>query len=113
MDGLLQEYCLDLPVDAAATLQAWKKSYATDGQFTLYKASGCEKCENTGYKGRLGLHELLIGSTTVKKLIQKRATVEEIRGAAFMEGLRTLKQDGIDKILQGHTDIQQIRAVCY
>ncbi|MDP1708284.1 MAG: ATPase, T2SS/T4P/T4SS family [Gammaproteobacteria bacterium] len=112
IDELLQEYCLDMPIDPATVLQHWKSTYTVKGEFILYKACGCEECGNTGYKGRLGLHELLIGSNTIKRLVQRRATVEELRNTAFAEGLRTLKQDGIEKVLQGNTDIHQIRTVC-
>lgn len=110
---LLREYCLDMPLDADQVLKQWQDRYAPAGTFTLYKAgSACETCENSGYTGRMGLHELLIASAPIKKLIQARASAFDIRNAAFAEGMRTLKQDGIEKILQGHTDIQQIRAVC-
>jgi type II secretory ATPase GspE/PulE/Tfp pilus assembly ATPase PilB-like protein len=89
------------------------KSYGNDkGQFTLYKAKGCEACGNTGYKGRVGLHELLIASDTIKKLIQEHARVAEILAVSLEEGMRTLKMDGIEKVLQGITDLPQVRAVC-
>jgi type II secretory ATPase GspE/PulE/Tfp pilus assembly ATPase PilB-like protein len=89
------------------------KSYANDkGQFTLYNKVGCDACSNTGYKGRVGLHELLLGSDQVKKLIQEHARVAEILAVALNDGMRTLKQDGIEKVLQGITDIHQVRAVC-
>lgn len=109
---LLQEYCLDTPLDADGVLKQWRERYAPAGAFTLFKAGACETCENGGYKGRVGIHELLVADGAVKKLIQGRASVAEIRTAAFAAGMRTLKQDGIEKILQGHTDIHQLRAVC-
>jgi len=112
VDELLQEYCLDMPVDPGTVLQHWRSTYTTENEFTLYRACGCDECGNTGYKGRLGLHELLIGSGNIKRLIQRRATVEDLRNTAFAEGMRTLKQDGIEKVLQGATDIHQIRSVC-
>ena len=73
---------------------------------------GCEACGGTGYKGRVGLHELLVGSDPIKKLIQEHARVAEMLAAALDEGMRTLKQDGMEKVLQGITDMQQVRAVC-
>jgi type II secretory ATPase GspE/PulE/Tfp pilus assembly ATPase PilB-like protein len=60
----------------------------------------------------VGLHELLLGSDQVKKLIQEHARVADILAVALNEGMRTLKQDGIEKVLQGITDIHQVRAVC-
>ncbi len=60
----------------------------------------------------MGLHELLVGSDEIKRLIQRRARVEEIRQQAIREGMTTLPQDGIQKVLAGLTDFQQVRAVC-
>lgn len=91
----------------------WIKLFGDDkGQITLYEKVGCEKCSNTGYAGRVGLHELLIGTDPVKKAIQEHARVAELFAIALEEGMRTLKQDGIEKVLSGITDIQQVRAVC-
>jgi type II secretory ATPase GspE/PulE/Tfp pilus assembly ATPase PilB-like protein len=120
---ILQEYCSELLNTAPFkkdTKSAYEsvyrdlaKSYGNDkGQFTLYKAKGCEACGNTGYKGRVGLHELLIASDTIKKLIQEHARVAEILAMSLEEGMRTLKMDGIEKVLQGITDLPQVRAVC-
>jgi type II secretory ATPase GspE/PulE/Tfp pilus assembly ATPase PilB-like protein len=58
------------------------------------------------------LHELLLGTDAVKKNIQEHARVAEILGTALDEGMRTLKMDGIEKVMQGITDIAQVRAVC-
>ncbi|ADL56552.1 GspE/PulE family protein [Gallionella capsiferriformans] len=97
----------------AALFEQWLKLFANDKkQFTLYTPVGCEKCAGTGYRGRVGLHELLIGSDSVKKAIQERARVAELLAIALDEGMHTLKQDGMEKVLQGITDMHQIRAVC-
>ncbi len=91
----------------------WVKLFADPkGQFTLYSPVGCEKCSGTGYRGRVGLHELLIGTDPVKKAIQEHARVAELFAIALDEGMRTLKQDGMEKVLQGITDMHQVRAVC-
>jgi len=90
----------------------WQQRYGKDGKFTLYKTKGCPACNDTGYKGRVGLHELLVGTDPVKKLIQEKARVAEILAQALNEGMRTLKMDGIEKVMQGITDIAQVRAVC-
>jgi len=121
--ALLAEYAEELknteswkkdPVTASKALYAeWVKLFGDDkGQITLYEKVGCEKCANTGYAGRVGLHELLIGTDPVKKAIQEHARVAELFAIALEEGMRTLKQDGIEKVLQGITDIHQVRAVC-
>ena len=80
--------------------------------FRLHRPRGCTKCGDSGYKGRMGIHELLVGSDEVKRLVQKRASVEDLRRQAVAEGMTTLLQDGIQKVLQGHTDFKQVRAVC-
>jgi len=120
---LLEEYCQELKNtdtwkrDAKAAYESiyreWAKSFADDkGQFTLYTPVGCESCSGTGYKGRVGLHELLVGSDAIKKLIQEHSRVAEILAVALNDGMRTLKQDGMEKVLQGVTDMHQVRAVC-
>jgi type II secretory ATPase GspE/PulE/Tfp pilus assembly ATPase PilB-like protein len=78
----------------------------------LARPVGCEHCHNTGYKGRLGIHELLECSDDIKGLIKKKAETTLIRNLAISEGMTTLKQDGILKVLQGLTDIHEIRRVC-
>jgi len=103
--------------DPAAAMKAlyadWRKLFADDkGQFTIYGPVGCEKCSGTGYRGRVGLHELLIGTDPVKKAIQEHARVAELLAIALEEGMHTLKQDGMEKVLQGVTDMFQVRAVC-
>ena len=91
----------------------WVKLFGdANGQITLYEKVGCEKCSGTGYRGRVGLHELLIGTDPVKRAIQEHARVAELFALALEEGMRTLKQDGIEKVLSGITDIHQVRAVC-
>ena len=66
----------------------------------------------TGYSGRVGLHELMIASDALKKNIQEHARVAEMLVTALDDGMRTLKQDGIEKVLQGVTDMHQVRVVC-
>jgi len=80
--------------------------------FTLYRAKGCQKCQNTGYKGRTALIELLAGTPEMKNLIQNRGRMEEIRAQALKDGMSTLMQDGIRKIFLGETDLLQVRRVC-
>ena len=78
----------------------------------LYKASGCPECNNTGYRGRMGIHELLMGTDEMKKLIQVKAKMEDIRDQAIKDGMTTLKQDGVEKVFAGSTDLLQVRKVC-
>jgi type II secretory ATPase GspE/PulE/Tfp pilus assembly ATPase PilB-like protein/GAF domain-containing protein len=81
-------------------------------ELKLYKPKGCDVCDRTGYKGRMGIHELLVGTDEIKRLIQKHATVEEMREVAMSQGMTSLLQDGIMKCFDGHTDFKQVRRVC-
>lgn len=83
------------------------------GQITMYKAKegGCERCGRSGYRGRTGIHELLVATPDMKKLIAKNATIAEIRDLAIKEGMTTLMQDGIWKVLKGQSDLYQLRKV--
>jgi len=78
----------------------------------LYRPKGCDSCDKSGYKGRMGIHELLVGTDEMKRLIQKHATVEEMRDVAIPQGMTTLLQDGIMKCFTGYTDFKQVRRVC-
>jgi type II secretory ATPase GspE/PulE/Tfp pilus assembly ATPase PilB-like protein len=80
--------------------------------FRLYRPKGCSRCGNSGYKGRMGIHELLVGTDEIKRKIQRREPIEALRLQAISDGMTTLLQDGIQKVLQGHTDFKQVRAVC-
>lgn len=122
INQLLDEYCLELLNTEAfikdekagreAVLAGWKKRYGNEqGQFTMYRAIGCEQC-NKGYKGRVGLHELMLGTDRVKALLQTHARVAQLLAAALEDGMLTLKMDGIEKVLLGLTDIKQVRSVC-
>jgi type II secretory ATPase GspE/PulE/Tfp pilus assembly ATPase PilB-like protein len=82
-----------------------------DDALVLYRGRGCTGCNKTGYRGRAAIHELLIASDEVKRLIQTRARVSEIVTQAQAEGMTTLVQDGILKSLKGVTDLMQVRAV--
>lgn len=120
---LLAEYCEELKHTEAwkqdpnsvskEVHDRWVESYANEnGEFTLYHPVGCPECNGIGYSGRLGVFELLTGSDAIKRHIQERARVSELVSTALAEGMRTLKQDGIDKVLQGITDMQQVRTAC-
>ena len=78
----------------------------------FYRPKGCDNCDGVGYHGRMGIHELLIASDNIKKMIQKHESAEALRQAAITEGMTTLLQDGIIKAIQGHTDVKQVRRVC-
>ena len=79
---------------------------------TLYRAKGCGVCNDSGYRGRIAIHELLEGTDEIKHLIQQKSPMLEIRAQARADGMTTLKQDGIMKVFKGYTDIRQVRSVC-
>jgi type II secretory ATPase GspE/PulE/Tfp pilus assembly ATPase PilB-like protein len=78
----------------------------------LARAVGCDQCGHSGYRGRLGIHEVLECTPTLKGLIKKKATTESIREQSVRDGMTTLKQDGLLKVFQGLTDILEVRRVC-
>jgi type II secretory ATPase GspE/PulE/Tfp pilus assembly ATPase PilB-like protein len=119
---LLEEYCMELmntkefikdkKEGYQRILTTWTENYADgEGKFKLYRAVGCDQC-SSGYKGRVGLHELMVGTDNAKKLLQEHARVAQLLACALEDGMLTLKMDGIEKVLSGITDIKQIRAVC-
>ncbi|MEM7247594.1 MAG: GspE/PulE family protein [Acidobacteriota bacterium] len=83
-----------------------------EGPRTLHGAKGCSDCGGKGYRGRTGLHEYMIGTDEVQALIQRKAPADDIEEAAKKDGMTTLFQDGIAKILSGVTDLHQVRSVC-
>jgi type II secretory ATPase GspE/PulE/Tfp pilus assembly ATPase PilB-like protein len=99
--------------EISVLVASWRALYAGNGRrFTLYKEAGCEHCSHKGFKGRAGIHEVLTVTPEVHRLIQTRAPLAAVVAEARQGGLRTLKQDGILKVLQGKTTIGQVRAAC-
>jgi type II secretory ATPase GspE/PulE/Tfp pilus assembly ATPase PilB-like protein len=80
----------------------------TDG-FTLVRGAGCARCDQSGFRGRVAIHELLIASDEIRQLVQKRARVADVRDCARREGMTTLVQDGILKVLRGLTTFAQVK----
>jgi type II secretory ATPase GspE/PulE/Tfp pilus assembly ATPase PilB-like protein len=76
----------------------------------MVEAKGCAKCDHTGFRGRAGVHELMHMTPQLRKLIQTGARAEEIQHSAMSEGLRTLRQDGIEKVWAGITSIHEVRS---
>jgi type II secretory ATPase GspE/PulE/Tfp pilus assembly ATPase PilB-like protein len=102
----------DYAGEAKKLYESWVKAYGENGRMKLYRPVGCDKCNKSGYKGRIGLHELLVADDSIKKLVQERARVAEIFVQAVASGMRTLKMDGMEKIMLGQTDLKQVRSVC-
>ncbi|MFQ5716799.1 MAG: ATPase, T2SS/T4P/T4SS family, partial [Nitrospinales bacterium] len=102
-DGLAEQYGKDLFP---------KLGIKYTPSLTLYRPRGCEICDNTGYSGRTGLYEALQATPVMKRLIMKKALMEEVRGQAIRDGMTTLKQDGVWKVFKGETDLKQVLTVC-
>jgi type II secretory ATPase GspE/PulE/Tfp pilus assembly ATPase PilB-like protein len=93
----------------------WFKSHMmadhTD-DFTLMKKVGCERCDSSGYKGRIALHELLMGTEQTKTAIKKKYSATEIKTQSLAENMKSIKMDGISKVFQGITVLSQVLKVC-
>ena len=98
------------PVTRAEVLAGWTKRHSQDGRLMFHKSQGCEKCDHSGLKGRAGIHELMLVSRELRRLIQNGGRAEELQQLAMKQGMRTLRQDGIDKVLAGVSPIEEVRA---
>ncbi|HAZ62189.1 MAG TPA: type II secretion system protein GspE, partial [Armatimonadetes bacterium] len=78
---------------------------------TFYRGQGCTNCRETGYRGRIGIYELMIMNAEISELVVKGASAGEIRDAARANGMRTLQQDGLKKVLAGMTTIEEVMRV--
>ena len=117
IDELLEDYLYGLPPDTRPDIdvlrQDWLRRYGENGQFVYRHAPGCAACDESGYNGRVGIHELLIVDSQVRRLIQHKAPSGEIQHAAMLHGdFRSLRQDGILKVVQGLTTVEEVRAHC-
>jgi type II secretory ATPase GspE/PulE/Tfp pilus assembly ATPase PilB-like protein len=96
--------------DRNTLLERWTERYGVEGQLQFHHSPGCPVCEKTGFKGRVGLHELMVISRELRELIQGGARVEALLATAVQQEMRTLRQDGIEKVLSGQTTIEEVRA---
>jgi len=96
--------------DDTAVLADWRRRFGSAG-FALYKPVGCAKCDNTGYRGRAAIQELMSISQALRRMIQSGARAEELQRQALGEGMLTLRQDGLEKVLSGLTTLDEVRAV--
>lgn len=111
LDDFLHVYG-DSPIRPRDVLLAeWVQRFGVNGQLMHYHSPGCEKCDGRGFKGRVGFHELLTVSRDLRRMIQKGARAEEIQAQALKEGMQTLRQDGLEKVLQGLTSLDEVRAM--
>jgi len=88
----------------------WLERHRRDGRLLHHEAPGCPRCDGSGFDGRVGIHELMLVTPALRQLVGGGGRVEPLRGQAIADGMRTLRQDGIDKVLQGLTTIAEVRA---
>jgi len=113
LDALAHEYCRETPQAPADMVTRWRSRYGgADGQVTLNGPVGCTKCDGSGYKGRMGVYEVLVATPAIKARIQARATVAEVQLNAVNDGMITFEQDAIEKVLQGFLDLKQVMLNC-
>jgi type II secretory ATPase GspE/PulE/Tfp pilus assembly ATPase PilB-like protein len=98
------------PIKREAVLAGWLTRHAQEGRLMRHHSPGCKRCSDSGYKGRAGLHELMAVSRSIRRQIQTGARAEELQATAMAEGMRTLRQDGIEKMLAGITTMEEVRA---
>ncbi len=115
LEELLDDHLFALrpadPAAARAALQTeWLGRFGREGRLQHYSARGCPACAQTGFRGRHGIHELMPISRELRHLIQTGTRAELLQQTALAEGMRTLRQDGIEKVLQGITTIDEVRS---
>lgn len=111
INALAEEYSVGTALRIPDVEAEWREKYVVDGAIRLAQPVGCSQCSGLGYAGRLALYELLVASPPIKRITLQRGTAELLRAQAMADGMHTLKQDGIEKVLQGLTTIEQVRAV--
>jgi type II secretory ATPase GspE/PulE/Tfp pilus assembly ATPase PilB-like protein len=91
-------------------LDGWMRRFGSEGRITLYRPVGCESCAGTGYRGRAGIHELMMVTRELRQMIQTGSNASQLQRQSLGDGMRTLRQDGIDKVLAGITTLAEVRA---
>ena len=110
--ALLQEYMdgSELSVQEARARLLAAAGVASPDEVRTRQAVGCEHCAGKGYKGRIGVYEILQNSRGLRTLIQKQARPSEIFDRAIAEGMHSLRHDALEKVVQGRMDLKQARA---
>jgi type IV pilus assembly protein PilB len=82
-------------------------------EMVFHRGRGCELCRHTGYKGRLGLYELMMMNEEIQDLTVRRAPLSEVKNAALANGMKTLKMDGFTKVKMGLTTVEEVMRVVF
>jgi type IV pilus assembly protein PilB len=100
------------PTDEELLVLGWDHGDSVEGRKpTLYHANGCTACGDTGYRGRVALHEVLVVDDELAAALGRRASVDEIRALAAAHGMRNLRRDGLVKVSMGLTSIEELSRV--
>ena len=110
LDDYLHAFGEEPPTSRAAVLAGWLKNSGRDGRLMHHHSPGCKACDSSGFKGRAGVHEMMTISRELRRMVQTGARAEALQHTAMAEGMRSLRQDGIDKVLAGVTTIEEVRA---
>ncbi|MDX1690536.1 MAG: ATPase, T2SS/T4P/T4SS family [Acidimicrobiia bacterium] len=106
----LCERCRE-PFEATPEMVERMRIGEVDGPVTLYRAVGCKVCGDTGYRGRVSINEILLVSEEIERMAVERRPSNEIKRVAIEQGMRTLRQDGIDKVRLGLTTLEEVLRV--
>ena len=106
------------PAEKQEVLRKYHPDYRPEGMrelgitdekpFNINEARGCQKCSNTGYKGRVGLYEVMPISEEIREMILNRCSSNEIKIQAINEGMMTLRNDGVMKLKNGSTSLEEV-----
>jgi len=106
---LVRTICPDCKIEYEPTPHDMPSDFPTDGwSKVLWKGSGCRSCHQTGYRGRMGIYELMVTGDTIRDLCVERTNASVVRKLALKEGMLTLRQDGWRKVVQGKTTIEEV-----
>jgi type II secretory ATPase GspE/PulE/Tfp pilus assembly ATPase PilB-like protein len=97
------------PARLASMKERWRSLHGDEqGQIRIFRRHGCRACDGHGYRGRLAIHELMLASEAIRMHIRRRDAASALQATALAAGMRTLRQDGIDKVLAGLTDLSEV-----
>lgn len=111
IESLAEEYCYGTELNQEAVLADWQKRFGS--RIVLHEPRACDYCRKIGYRGRVGLFELLTVTPEMRPMMLRRATAHDLYALALRTGMRTLRQDGIEKVLAGDTDLREVRAATF
>jgi type II secretory ATPase GspE/PulE/Tfp pilus assembly ATPase PilB-like protein len=102
----------DAAADREALMRSWIERFGREGKLRRYQSPGCERCGSTGHHGRLlGVHELLVASRDLRRLLRAGAPAWNLQRQAQRDGMKTLRQDALDKMLAGQIGLDEVRQI--